>query len=126
MEAAYKTATRNAQQLTKDITEEEIAQMLGTMATIKDEISKVPALCFPPWIATLDHNHIISHYTSMSGSDKRENSAPAEGLSGHAASIRGDGETYHWVLPIAGEGEPHHFLPGLWGSRRLQTEVSGD
>lgn len=48
MEAAYKTATRNAQQLTKDITEDEIAQMLGTMATIKDEISKVPALCFPP------------------------------------------------------------------------------
>lgn len=62
----------------------------------------------------------------MSGSDKRDNSAPAERLPGHAASIRGDGETYHWVLPVAGEGEPHHFLPGLRGSRRLQAEVSGD
>uniref|UniRef100_A0A673K6M2 Calponin-homology (CH) domain-containing protein n=1 Tax=Sinocyclocheilus rhinocerous TaxID=307959 RepID=A0A673K6M2_9TELE len=41
MEAAYKTATRNAQQLTKDLTEEEIAQMLATMAAIKDELSKV-------------------------------------------------------------------------------------
>ncbi len=41
MEAAYKTATRNAQQLTKDLTEEEIAQMLASMTAIKDEISKV-------------------------------------------------------------------------------------
>lgn len=47
MEAAYKSVTRNAQQLTKDITEEEIAQMLANMANIKDELSKVPALYFP-------------------------------------------------------------------------------
>ncbi len=62
MEAAYKTATRNAQQLTKDLTEEEIAQMLATMTAIKDELSKVPALYFPPWTATLIRNHTVSHY----------------------------------------------------------------
>uniref|UniRef100_A0A8C2F311 Calponin-homology (CH) domain-containing protein n=1 Tax=Cyprinus carpio TaxID=7962 RepID=A0A8C2F311_CYPCA len=47
MEAAYKTATRNAQQLTKDLTEEEIARMLATMTTIKDELSKVPERALP-------------------------------------------------------------------------------
>ncbi len=64
--------------------------------------------------------------TSMSRLDKRKSSAAPEGIPGHAASTRGDGEAYHWVLPVAGEGEPHHFLPGLRGSRRLQAEVPGD
>ncbi|KTG33643.1 hypothetical protein cypCar_00001473, partial [Cyprinus carpio] len=47
MEAAYKTATRNAQQLTKDLTEEEIARMLATMTTIKDELSKIRERALP-------------------------------------------------------------------------------
>uniref|UniRef100_A0A3B1IR95 Calponin-homology (CH) domain-containing protein n=1 Tax=Astyanax mexicanus TaxID=7994 RepID=A0A3B1IR95_ASTMX len=41
MEAVYKTATRNAQQLTKDTPQEEITQMLAAMATLKEELSKV-------------------------------------------------------------------------------------
>lgn len=41
MEAVYKTATRNAQQLTKDTSPEEITDMLGVMETIKEELSKV-------------------------------------------------------------------------------------
>lgn len=41
MEAVYKTSTRNAQQLTKDTSQEEIADMLGVMETIKEELGKV-------------------------------------------------------------------------------------
>lgn len=56
MEATYKTATRNAQQLTKDLTEEEIAQMLAAMATIKDELCKV----LDPVVFPISH-HITFH-----------------------------------------------------------------
>lgn len=45
MEAVYKTATRNAQQLTKDTSQEEITDMLGVMETIKEELSKVLVSC---------------------------------------------------------------------------------
>lgn len=41
MEAVYKTATRNAQQLTKDTSQAEITDMLGVMETIKEELGKV-------------------------------------------------------------------------------------
>ncbi|XP_056332375.1 LOW QUALITY PROTEIN: nesprin-1 [Danio aesculapii] len=47
MEAAYKTATRNAQQLTKDLAEDEIAHMLNNMANIKDELSKIRERALP-------------------------------------------------------------------------------
>ncbi len=59
MEAAYKTATRNAQQLTKDLTEEEIAQMLASMTAIKDEISKV---IYDHDCPSLIRNHTVSHH----------------------------------------------------------------
>lgn len=41
MEAVFKTATRNAQQLTKDTSQEEVTHMLASMATTKEELSKV-------------------------------------------------------------------------------------
>lgn len=45
MEAVYKTATRNAQQLSKDTSQEEITDMLGVMETIKEDIGKVLVSC---------------------------------------------------------------------------------
>ncbi|KAJ8275253.1 hypothetical protein COCON_G00098780 [Conger conger] len=41
MESQYKMATRNAQLLTKDTPQEEVAQMLAAMATIKEQLSKI-------------------------------------------------------------------------------------
>lgn len=41
MESQYKMATRNAQLLTKDTPQEEVAQMLAAMATVKEQLSKV-------------------------------------------------------------------------------------
>lgn len=114
MEAAYKTATRNAQQLTKDLTEEEIAQMLAAMATIKDDICKVLNPVVSAISRHVKFDGLTFCLTSISQylfSDQRESSAPAEGLPGHAASFRRNGEKHHWVLPVAGEGESHHFLP---------------
>ncbi|KPP57545.1 hypothetical protein Z043_124718, partial [Scleropages formosus] len=47
MEALYKMATRNAQLLTKDTPQEEVTEMLGTMATIKEQLSKIRERCLP-------------------------------------------------------------------------------
>uniref|UniRef100_A0A8C2JGH1 Calponin-homology (CH) domain-containing protein n=1 Tax=Cyprinus carpio TaxID=7962 RepID=A0A8C2JGH1_CYPCA len=90
MEAAYKTVTRNAQQLTKDLTEEEVAQMLATMTAIKDELSKVPALALPllrdsqamlPPLEEME-KHITGFYQSLEKAScitsSRDSEAPAD------------------------------------------------
>uniref|UniRef100_A0A672NAB1 Nesprin-1-like n=1 Tax=Sinocyclocheilus grahami TaxID=75366 RepID=A0A672NAB1_SINGR len=90
MEAAYKTATRNAQQLTKDLTEEEIARMLATMATIKDELSKVPERALPllrdsqamlPPLEEME-KHITGFYQSLEKASRitssRDSEAPGD------------------------------------------------
>uniref|UniRef100_A0A673LCT4 Nesprin-1 spectrin repeats region domain-containing protein n=1 Tax=Sinocyclocheilus rhinocerous TaxID=307959 RepID=A0A673LCT4_9TELE len=90
MEAAYKTATRNAQQLTKDLTEEEIARMLATMATIKDEFSKVPERALPllrdsqamlPPLEEME-KHITGFYQSLEKASRitssRDSEAPGD------------------------------------------------
>ncbi|RXN33841.1 nesprin-1 isoform X3 [Labeo rohita] len=90
MEAAYKTATRNAQQLTKDLTEEEIAQMLATMATIKDELSKIRERALPllrdsqamlPPLEEME-KHITGFYQSLEKASRitssRDSEAPGD------------------------------------------------
>lgn len=41
MEAQYKSATRKAQQLTKDTPQEEINQMLANMTALKEQLCQV-------------------------------------------------------------------------------------
>lgn len=41
MEAACKAASRTAQLLTKDTSQEEVSQMMAVMASIKEQLSKV-------------------------------------------------------------------------------------
>ncbi|KTF86543.1 hypothetical protein cypCar_00031800 [Cyprinus carpio] len=90
MEAAYKTVTRNAQQLTKDLTEEEVAQMLVTMTAIKDELSKIRERALPllrdsqamlPPLEEME-KHITGFYQSLEKAScitsSRDSEAPAD------------------------------------------------
>jgi len=45
MEAQYKMVTRTAQLVTKEVSQEEVNEMLGTLTRIKEQLSKV-AECF--------------------------------------------------------------------------------
>ncbi|TRY83459.1 hypothetical protein DNTS_016204 [Danionella cerebrum] len=87
MEAAYKTATRNAQQLTKDLTEDEIACMLSNMTTIKDELNKIRERALPllrdsqamlPPLEEME-KHITGFYQSLEKASRVTSSRDSEG-----------------------------------------------